>query len=285
MEFSPNFPQVKRVNTNITNKHQKPELARKLLVLRRGTWHHNPPPHDFRQQYLQGFNTALTLSGIDPRIEPNQISHLTIECTSKNQKVPPALRWQQVNETNARLFDAGTASSIMVFNYPSLVFQSSVWQYRTSSAPAFNDILKKEKQKSSPGAKIKTETNQKPKPIIKEYSSQSYNARKMPPCATVWRESQHAASPTAHEPLETHRSLHSPFLHEGPDRREPLRLLALRLGPDAAVPPRVRSCVRLRCLQQVCGARWELLRVTEDCVRLGESPRDILLRRKERKCP
>ena len=90
--------------TNITNKHQKPELARKLLVLRRGLWHHNPP-HDFRQQYLQGFNTALTLSGIDPRIEPNQISNITIEVTSKKQKVPPALRRQQVNESNARLFD------------------------------------------------------------------------------------------------------------------------------------------------------------------------------------
>ena len=130
------------------------------------------PPHDFRQQYLQGFNTALTLSGIDPRIEPNQINHITIECTSKKQKVPPALRWQQVNESNARLFDADTASRIMVFNSPSLVFQSSIWQYTTSSAPTFNDILKKEKQKSSSGAKTKTETNQKPKPIIKEYSSQ-----------------------------------------------------------------------------------------------------------------
>ena len=113
------------------------------------------PPHDFRQQYLQGFNTALTLSGIDPRIEPNQISHITIECTSKNQKVPPALRWQQVNESNARLFDADTASRIMVFNSPSLVFQRSIWQYRTPSAPTFNDILKNEKQKSSPGAKQK----------------------------------------------------------------------------------------------------------------------------------
>ena len=40
----PRFPQVKRVNTNITNKHQKPELARRLLVLRRGSWHHPPPP-------------------------------------------------------------------------------------------------------------------------------------------------------------------------------------------------------------------------------------------------
>ena len=145
-----------------------------------------PPPHDFRQQYLQGFNTALTLSGIDPRIEPNQISHITIECTSKNQNVPPALRWQQVNETSARLFDADTASGIMVFNSPSLVFQSSIWQYRTSSAPTFNDILKKEKQKSSPGAKTKIETNQKPKPNIKEYSSQSYGARKMPLYAAVW---------------------------------------------------------------------------------------------------
>ena len=90
--------------TNLTNKHQKPELARKLLVLQRGSWHHNPP-HDFRQQYLQGFNTALTLSGIDPRIEPNQISNITIEVTSKKQKVPPALRRQQVNESYARLFD------------------------------------------------------------------------------------------------------------------------------------------------------------------------------------
>ena len=145
-----------------------------------------PPPHDFRQQYLQGFNTALTLSGSDPLIEPNQISHITIECTSKNQNVPPALRWQQVNETSARLFDADTASGIMVFNSPSLVFQSSIWQYKTSSAPTFNDILKKEKQKSSPGAKTKIETNQKPKPNIKEYSSQSYDARKMPLCAAVW---------------------------------------------------------------------------------------------------
>ena len=243
------------------------------------------PPHDFRQQYLQGFNTALTLSGIDPRIEPNQISNITIECTSKNKKVPPAFRWQQVNESNARLFDADTASRIMVFISPSLFFQSSIWQYRTSSAPTFNDILKKEKQKSSPGAKTKTEINQKPKPIIKEYSSQSYDARKMPPSATVWRESQHAVSPTAHERLETHRSLHSPFLHEGPDRREPLHLLALRLCPDAAVRPRVRLCIHLWCLQQVCGARCELLRVTEDCVRLGESPRDIFLRRKKRKRP
>ena len=63
------------------------------------------PPHDFRQQYLQGFNTALTLSGIDPRIEPKQTSNITIECTSKKQKVPPALRRQQVNESNVRLFD------------------------------------------------------------------------------------------------------------------------------------------------------------------------------------
>ena len=173
----------------------------------------------------------------------------------------------------------------MVFNSPSLVFQSSIWQYRTSSAPTFNDILKKEKQKSSPGAKTRTEINQKPKPIIKEYSSQSYDARKMPPSATVWRESQHAVSPTAHERLETHRSLHSPFLHEGPDRREPLHLLALRLYPDAAVRPRVRLCIHLRCLQHVCGSRCELLRVTEDCVRLGESPRDILHRRKKRKYP
>ena len=63
-------------------------------------------PHDFRQQYLQGFNAALTLSGIaDPRMEPNQISNVTIECTSKKQKVPPALRRQQVNEPNGRLFD------------------------------------------------------------------------------------------------------------------------------------------------------------------------------------
>ena len=113
----------------------------------------------------------------------------------------------------------------MVFNFLSLVFQSSIWQYRTSSAPTFNDMLKKEKEKSSPGAKTKTETNQKPKPIIKEHSSQSYDARKMPPSATVWRESQHAVSTTAHERLETHRSLHSPFLHEGPDRREPLNFL------------------------------------------------------------
>ena len=30
----------------------------------------------------------------------------------------------------------------MVFNSPSQVFQSSIWQYRTSSAPTFNDILK-----------------------------------------------------------------------------------------------------------------------------------------------
>ena len=30
----------------------------------------------------------------------------------------------------------------MVSNSPSLVFQSSIWQYRTSSAPTFNDILK-----------------------------------------------------------------------------------------------------------------------------------------------
>ena len=155
-----------------------------------------PPAHDFRQQYLQGFNTSLTLSVTDPRIEPNQISHITIERTSKNRKVLPALRWQQVNESNARLFHADTTSRIMVFHSPSLVFQSSVWQYRTSSAPTFNDILKKERQKSSPGAKPKTETNQRPKPIIKEYSSQSYDARKMPPCATVWRESQHAVSPT-----------------------------------------------------------------------------------------
>ena len=165
MEFPPISAEIKRINTNITNKHQKPELARKLLVLRRGSWHHNRimasqsdhgitiPPHDVRQQYLQGFNTALTLSGIDPRIERNQISHITIECTSKNQKVPPALRWQQVNESNARLFDADTESRSMVFNSPSLVFQSSIWQYRTSSAPTFNDILKKEKQKSSPKAK------------------------------------------------------------------------------------------------------------------------------------
>ena len=55
------------------------------------------------------FNTALTLSGIDPRIEPNQISRITIECTSKTQNVPHALRWQQVNETSARLFDADTS--------------------------------------------------------------------------------------------------------------------------------------------------------------------------------
>ena len=81
-----------------------------------------PPPHDFRQEYLQGFNTALTLSGIDPRMEPNQISHITIECTSKNQKVPPVLGWQQVNESNAKLFDADTANRIVVFNSPSLVF-------------------------------------------------------------------------------------------------------------------------------------------------------------------
>ena len=121
------------------------------------------PPHDFRQQYLQGFNTALTLSSIDPRIEPNQISHTTIECTSKNPKVPPAFRWQQVNESNARLFDADTASRIMVFTSPFLFFQSSIWQYRTSPAPTFNDILKKEKQKSSPGAKIKNRNKPKAK--------------------------------------------------------------------------------------------------------------------------
>ena len=125
----------------------------------------------------------------------------------------------------------------MVFNSPFLFFQSSIWQYRTSSAPTFNDILKKEKQKSSPGAKTKTETNQKPKPVIKEYSSQSYDTRKMPTSATVWRESQHAVSPTAHERLETHCSLHSPFLHGGPDRREPLHLLALGPQHESRHPP------------------------------------------------
>ena len=236
MEFS-RFPQKRRVNIS---KHSeqipKTQIGQKVACtaarIMASQSDHGitiPPPHEFRQLYLQGFNTPLTLSGIDPRIEPNQINHITIECTSKNKKIPPALRWQQVNESNARLFDADTASRIMIFNSPSLFFQSSIWQYRTSSAPTFNDILKKEKQKSSPGAKTKTETNQKPKPIIKEYSSQSYDARKMPPSATVWRESQHAVSPTAHERLETHRSLHFPFLHEGPDRREPLHLLALRL--------------------------------------------------------
>ena len=130
-------------------------------------------------------------------LESNQIkSAILLSSLQKKQKVPPALRWEQVNESNARLFDADTASKIMVFNSSSLVFQSSIWQYRTSSAPTFNDILKKKKQKASPGAKTKPEKNQKPKPIIQEYSSQSYDARKMPPCATVWRESQHAASPT-----------------------------------------------------------------------------------------
>ena len=153
----------------MVSQHQKHELARKLLVLRRGSWHHNriivsqSPPHDFRQQYLQGFNTALTLSGIDPRIEPNQISHITIECTSKNQKAPPALRWQQVNESNARLCDADTASRIMVFNSPSMVFQSSIWQYRTSSAPTFNDILKKGETKIKPRSKNKNRNKPKTK--------------------------------------------------------------------------------------------------------------------------
>ena len=176
------------------------------------------------------FNTALTLSGIDPRIEPNQISHIAIECTSKTQNVPPALRWQQVNETSARLFDADTASGIMVFNTPSLVFQSSIWQYRTSSAPTFNDILKKEKQKSSPGAKTKIETNQKPKPNIKEYSSKVTMHVK---CLSVQRFGEKVSM-----------LLCPTFLHESPDRRKPLKLLALRLRPYAAVWTCVRLCLR-----------------------------------------
>ena len=104
--ISPRFPQVKRVNTNKHNKQTlKTRIGQNVACTAARIMASQSPPHDFRQQYLQGFNTALTLSGIDPRIEPNQISNITIECTSKNQNVPPALRRQQMNESNARHFD------------------------------------------------------------------------------------------------------------------------------------------------------------------------------------
>ena len=110
------FPPVSAGKTR-QHKHNeqtpKTRIGQKVACTAARIMASQPPPHDFRQHYLQGFNTALTLSGIDPRIEPNQISHITIECTSKTQKVPPALRWQQVNETNASLFDADAAARIM----------------------------------------------------------------------------------------------------------------------------------------------------------------------------
>ena len=48
MEFSPvSAGKTRQHKQNIQNKHQKPELARKLLVLRRRSWHYNPPPMIF----------------------------------------------------------------------------------------------------------------------------------------------------------------------------------------------------------------------------------------------
>ena len=93
-----------------------------------------------QQQYLQGFNTALTLSGIDPQIEPNQISHIIIECTSKKQKAPPALRWQQVNETNARLFDDDAAARIMSSQSPPHNFRQQYNQHRFCPTIVENNI-------------------------------------------------------------------------------------------------------------------------------------------------
>ena len=54
VEFPPGFRRENASSqTNIQNKYQKPELARKLLLLRRRSWHDNSPPHDFREQHSQ----------------------------------------------------------------------------------------------------------------------------------------------------------------------------------------------------------------------------------------
>ena len=65
-EIFPRFPQVKRVNTN---KHHEQtsntRIGQKIGCTAARIMVSRSPPHDFRQQYLQGFNTVpITLSGI-----------------------------------------------------------------------------------------------------------------------------------------------------------------------------------------------------------------------------